>query len=408
MMFVAVEAGFSYFNFRTPGVMILVALLAALFRCAEFLYARLALKPIISVKTSAILSISVGLVLPFALAAATQQFHTHYFGLLILPVLEAALYMRLGITLLVAGLGSCSGLLWVAYAAHFRRPFQLGELLENATLTLLLFAVGALVWALLDLLGKRDAELTARLHDLEVTRGRLIEEEKLSAIGRLAGAVAHEIRNPVAIISSAMEAARSADLSALEREDMGLIALAESRRLEKLTTDFLSYAQPGDLPMSRIDLFTLVGYIASVAKAQALGKRVSIALDIEDGCIVHGNEDQLQQALLNLVRNAIDASPDKGRVSVRCASIGRSIRIAIENQGAAIPDEAVPKIFEPFFTAKAGGTGLGLSIARKIANSHRGTIVLEENIDDRICFVLLLPASREAAADYERRAHIYG
>ena len=401
-MFVVVGAGFSYFNFRTPRVMILVALVAALFRCGEFLSSRTQRKSILPFRSSAVVSIGVGLVLPFALAASTQQFHTHYFGLLILPVLEAALYFSLRSTLLVAGIGSSSGMLWVAYAAQFRPPFQLGELLETATLTLLLFAVGALVWSLLDLLGKRDAELISRMQDLEATRGRLIEEEKLSAIGRLASAVAHEIRNPVAIISSAMEAARSPDLSAMEREDMGLIAFAESRRLEKLTTDFLSYAQPGGLPTSKIDLFLLVGYVASVAKAQALSKRVSIVLDMEGVCIVDGNEDQLQQALLNLVRNAIDASPNDGKVFLRCEPQEGSVRIVIENQGAAISAQAIPKIFEPFFTAKPGGTGLGLSIARKIANSHSGSLTLEINTDERICFVFLMPTCLKAPADDEK------
>ena len=75
--------------------------------------------------------------------------------------------------------------------------------------------------------------------------------------------------------------------------------MPSAARLERLTKDFLSYAQPGDLPRNAVDVFTLVGYIASIAKAQALGKRVSINLNIEEDCLLHGNEDQLQQALLN-------------------------------------------------------------------------------------------------------------
>ena len=87
---------------------------------------------------------------------------------------------------------------------------------------------------------------------------------------------------------------------------------------------------------------------------------------------MYGNEDQLQQALLNLMRNAIEASPDGGAVSVRCDPHGEFVRIEVENQGTAIPAFIVPKIFEPFFTAKSGGTGLGLPIAKKIAEAHDG------------------------------------
>ncbi len=391
-MFVVVELGFSYFNFPTPHAMMLVVVAAVVFRCGELaLSGSHQAPPLHHVRTRALLSICAGILL--SLAAATIQFHTHYFGLLMLPVLEAALYFSLFATLVVAAVSSCSACLWVGYAAHFTPPFQLGELVETATLVLLLFTVGTLVWALLDLLGKREVDLRSRMKELEITRSHLVQEEKLAAIGRLVSAVAHEIRNPVAIISSAMEAAGSASLSAEERADMSNIALTEARRLEKLATDFLSYAQPGDLPRSEIDVFTLVGYIASIAKAQAREKRVSIKLDIEDGCLLHGNEDQLQQALLNLIRNAIDASPDRGQVSVHCGPQGKVVRMAIENQGASIPPRACGKIFEPFFTTKSGGTGLGLSIARKIAETHEGTLTLEQNVEGHIRFELLLPSS---------------
>lgn len=382
--------------------MLLVAAAAILFRTCELALSRNQQTfPSNRTRASAVISIAVGLIVPFALAAATRQFHTHYFGLLILPVLEAALYFSLSTTLVVAALASCSAALWVAYAAHFKPPFQLGELLETATLILLLFTVGTLVWTLLDLLGKQDTELRDRLNDLEATRERLVQEEKLAAIGRLASAVAHEIRNPVAIISSAMEAARSATLSVEEREDMSTIALTEAKRLERLTTDFLSYAQPGDLLRSEVDVFTLVGYIASIAKAQALGKRVSICLNIEDGCVLNGNEDQLQQALLNLMRNAIEASPDGGVVSVRCDPDEDFVRVEVENQGMPIPSHILPKIFEPFFTAKSGGTGLGLPIAKKIAEAHHGTLTLEKNVEGHILFALLLPAAQRTLAPLE-------
>ncbi len=92
------------------------------------------------------------------------------------------------------------------------------------------------------------------------------------------------------------------------------------------------------------------------------------------------------------MRNAIDASPEGGQVSVECELREGLVRIAIENQGPMIPEYAVPKIFEPFFTAKSGGTGLGLSIANKIAERHGGSLKLEQNRADHIQFALLLPA----------------
>lgn len=392
IVFVLVELGFSRFNFPTPHVMLLVAAAAILLRLVELALSTSGDDAALRARSFALISICLGLVVPFALAAATGQFHTHYFGLLVLPVLEAALYLSLPLTLLVATISSGSAMLWVAYAAHFTPPFELGEMLEAATLVLVLYIVGTLVWLLLNLLRQREQELTERLQDLVLTRGQLIEGEKLAAIGRLASSVAHEIRNPVAIISSAIEAAGSASFLIEEREEMSRVALTEARRLEKLTTDFLAYAQPGTAPRTEVDAIALVGYMGSIARAQALTKRVKINVQTEEGCMILGNEDLLQQALLNLLRNAIDASPEFGHVSVRVSRQTETVRIAIENEGPPIPEYAVSKIFEPFFTAKRGGTGLGLPIARKIVESHGGEVLLERNVEECVLFTLLLPA----------------
>ncbi len=392
LVFTLVELAFSHYHFRTPVGMMVIAGLAILMRVLELVFtSRHAPASPDVARSFAAASIVSGLVIPFLLAASTRQFHTHYFGLLILPVLEAALYLSLVATLSVVAVSSASSFFWVAYAADFRPPFQLGELLEATTLVLVFFIVGPLVWSLLDLLGKRETQLERHVRDLEATRAQLVEEEKMAAIGRLASAVAHEIRNPVAIISSAIEAAGSPAFSHEDREEMSRIAVTEARRLEKLTTDFLTYAQPGDAPRKEVDAAALSGYLGSIARAQALSKHVHVEIDAAEGCLVLGNEDQLQQALLNLMRNAIDASPESGRVSVVVGHAKNTVKISIENGGPAIPEYAVSRIFEPFFTAKRGGTGLGLSIAQKVVEAHHGELKLECNREERIVFALLLP-----------------
>src|ERR1700680_4510395 len=155
---------------------------------------------------------------------------THYFGMLILPVLEAALYFSFAITLLISAAASTISLFWVAYAANFTPPFESGEILEASTLVLVYFIVGCLVWLLVHMLRDREEQLRRQVNDLETTRGKLIEEEKLAAVGRLASAVAHEIRNPVAIISSALETSASPSFPPNEREEMSRIAGIEAAR----------------------------------------------------------------------------------------------------------------------------------------------------------------------------------
>jgi signal transduction histidine kinase len=243
------------------------------------------------------------------------------------------------------------------------------------------------------MLRDREEQLRQQLDDLEATRGKLIEEEKLAAIGRLAGAVAHEIRNPVAIISSALETAASASFASKEREEMSRIAGMEAKRLEKLTTDFLSYARPGNASFRQVDATALVGYIVSIVQPQALQKDLQIEVKMCDTCCVYGNEGQLQQVLLNLMRNAIEASPQNGSILITVVKQSReALQIRIENAGPAIPRCAADHIFEPFFTAKEGGTGLGLAIARSIVDRHHGELYLEQNKPDHIVFTVSLPS----------------
>jgi signal transduction histidine kinase len=394
LIFFAAQMLFTTFLTLPPLSVFLLVAFASSLRLIEILYAeQIVTKDKSSSQRFAVSSIAWTLVLALLLAVLTRQPDTHYFGMLILPVLEAAIYFSFAITLLISAAASTISLFWVAYAANFTPPFQSGEILEASTLVLVYLIVGCLVWLLVHMLRDREDQLRQQLDDLEATRGKLIEEEKLAAIGRLASAVAHEIRNPVAIISSALETAASASFASKEREEMSRIAGMEAKRLEKLTTDFLSYARPGNASFRQVDATALVGYIVAVVQPQALQKDLQIEVKMCDTCCVYGNEGQLQQVLLNLMRNAIEASPQNGSILITVVKQSReALQIRIENAGPAIPRRAADQIFEPFFTAKEGGTGLGLAIARSIVDRHHGELYLEQNRPDHIVFTVSLPS----------------
>lgn len=396
LVFFGAQILFALFLALPPRSVFLLCGVGCAARVAEILYFLRHKEPSRKlVRGLARVSILWTLALALAMAIFTHQPDTHYFGLLILPILEAAIYFSFTSTLVVATTSALVSLFWVAYVGHFTPPFSPGEVLESSTLVLVYFIVGSLVWLLVRLLRSREEELRERLNDLEATRNQLIQEEKLSAIGRLASAVAHEIRNPVAIITSSLETAASPRATPLLRDEMSKIANLEAKRLERLTTDFLTYAQPSKAPFRELDISALVGYICSIVRAKSMQKQLSILAPESDPIHVQGNEGQLQQVLLNLVRNAIEASPEGSaiRVDVQTEGSGR-VKITVENRGEPISGTITEKIFEPFFTAKEGGTGLGLAIARSIVERHKGELQLERNETDHIVFAVTLPLSQ--------------
>ncbi len=391
VVFFGVQLGFIQFlPFPPPSVVALVAITCGV-RILEIWFAR----SILNVRAFAVPSIVWSLLLPLFLAILTGQPDTHYLGMSILPILEAAIYFSLTTTLLVALSASAISAFWVAFVAHFHAPILLGEVLESTTLILVYLAVGGLTWLLINILREREEELRQKLEDLRQTRTKLIEEEKLAAVGRLASAVAHEIRNPVAIIASALEASSSTFLSVAERDEMSKIASSESKRLESLTTDFLSYASPAKATVEKLEASLLLGYVVSIVQPQAHAKNLQVGVHIDGPRYIYGNESHLQQAILNVMKNAIEASPPGRTIGV---SLNREsanwLAIKIENAGAAVPDSIVAHIFEPFFTNKVGGTGLGLAIAKKFIEGCNGRLLLERNDPDHIVFTILLPLNK--------------
>lgn len=392
-----------FLPFPPPSVLALVAI-TCFVRILEIWFARNTL----NMRAFAVPSIVWSLLLPLFLAILTGQPDTHYLGMSILPILEAAIYFSLTTTLFVALAASAISVFWVAFVAHFHAPILLGEVLESTTLILVYLAVGGLTWLLINILREREEELRQKLEDLRQTRNKLIEEEKLAAVGRLASAVAHEIRNPVAIIASALEASSSTFLSVAERDEMSKIASSESKRLESLTTDFLSYASPAKATVEKLDAPLLLGYVVSIMQPQAHAKNLEVGVHIDGPGSIYGNESHLQQAILNVMKNAIEASPPGRTVGV---SLNREsanwLAIKIENAGAAVPDSIVAHMFEPFFTNKVGGTGLGLAIAKKFIEGCDGKLLLERNDPDHIVFTILLPVNKhEHGAERQGRSEV--
>ena len=176
-------------------------------------------------------------VLALVLTSLTIRGDTAYYALMLLPILEAAFRLSLGVTIAIIALADFISFLG-AYGLKF------GEYIEAGAMTVIYSVMGVLVWLLVNNLRTREARFARNLEELERTRQQLLADEKLAAIGQLSRAIAHEIRNPVAMISSSLATATRPGLDESEREEMFSIAAKEAQRLERLTTDFLVYARP--------------------------------------------------------------------------------------------------------------------------------------------------------------------
>ena len=233
------------------------------------------------------------------------------------------------------------------------------------------------------------AEQLGKLQDLEM---ELRRRDRLSALGQAAMVIAHEVRNPLGIIKTSTEVVRNrAKLGGAEGKMLGYV-IDEVRRIETLMRDFLDFAQPRPLVRSSFPLRNVIERVAAIA-APELSRR-GITLHIDDGsggARISGDPDQLHQACLNLVLNAMDAMPSGGAIHASLAVNSDTVSLTIRDEGPGVPDAIRQEVFNPFFTTKAKGTGLGLAKVQSVAEAHGGTIACECAPGHGAAFTLALP-----------------
>jgi signal transduction histidine kinase len=336
--------------------------------------------------------IATHLLIAFGIASYSYKSDVQYFALMIPAILQAAFRLSQIATALTVVISDGLIFFWVWHYFRVHPPIDPNSYIEAGTVSLIYAIMGFLVWTLVDHLRKKERELTASLDELEKTEAKLLEEGKLAAVGRFSSAIAHEIRNPVAMISSALATAANRAPGSEENREMYDIATKEAARLERLTTDFLTYARPRTPSMALSDVADSVGYIADICRPRAAANNIQVHCQCDAPLPAEIDSGQLQQALLNLAMNAVEASAPGESVFMRGRREGAQIIIEVENGNGPIPAATVPYIFEPFFTTKSSGTGLGTGIARNIAIAHGGDIVLAQNDAQAIRFILSLPA----------------
>jgi len=319
-----------------------------------------------------------------------------------LPIILAALWFGFR-----GGL-ACALVVSVVYAPHIL--FQWGGTLALEMEKYLEIVLYNIVGGVTGLLAQRERERSVELQKtakgLEESYNKLqaqseriiaIEEqlrraEKLSTLGEMAAVLAHEIRNPLGSIRGTAEILRDDYRPGDPKHEFIEIQIKETERLNRVVEDFLRMARPQATEMGRCslreELETIVTLTASVARQRSIQLTQE---PVADNLTVTGDSEKLRQAFLNIVINALQATPAEGSVTISAVGSDSGCEVRFTDTGPGIDRETLDRIFEPFFTTKPDGTGLGLAVTKKIIEAHNGTLEVESEVGKGTTVVVRLP-----------------
>jgi len=233
------------------------------------------------------------------------------------------------------------------------------------------------------------------------------QAERLSTMGKFAAQIAHEIRNPVAVIKLAMQLMLTQEEFSEKSEKKGEMILTELRRIEELVNHFLQISKPQHPQIRECNIVQLLRDTCALMQGAFLQANVQLMerYEFEGGMFV--DCDQLHQVFLNLLNNAIDAISDGGQIEVvvkRDQEEPDFVVVRVSDTGQGIPEDRLQDIFEPFYTTKSKGTGLGLNNAKQIVEAHGGDMEVESTVDHGTIISIWLPIdARKISAGQDSR-----
>jgi signal transduction histidine kinase len=246
------------------------------------------------------------------------------------------------------------------------------------------------------LMGGVTEEIENVVQRLQQREREVLRADQLAAVGQVAAGVAHELRNPLTSVKMLVQAGLEADhAGGLPPEDLAIIE-HEVRRMETCIQTFLDFARPPVSERRRCDLVPVVRRSVALAEVRARRQGVELSVDLPpDPVELNIDSAQVQQVLLNLLLNALDALPQGGtvRVEIRPATPEEpAVGVRIRDTGPGIAPRIRERLFEPFVSSKETGLGLGLSISRRLVEAHGGTIRGENTPGGGALFAFTLPA----------------
>ncbi len=249
-----------------------------------------------------------------------------------------------------------------------------------------------------DEIGALGREFNAMAAALDEREQRLIRSERLAAVGKIAAQITHEVRNPLSSIG--LNAEMLEEETSGEARKLARAIVKEVDRLTEITEEYLRFARLPRPKLEREDLGELLKSLVAFMHQELEGRGVTVDARIEPSLPIAADEHQLRQALLNLLRNAVEAMRDGGRLTITAALVApndggdvRSVELTIADTGEGIAPDHLAKIFDPFFSTKEGGTGLGLALTQQIIVEHGGRIDVRSEPGRGTTFIVRLVAA---------------
>ncbi len=244
------------------------------------------------------------------------------------------------------------------------------------------------------------AVIQAQTEAIGAARARLLQSEKLSALGQLAAAIAHEVRNPLGVIRSS-----SQNLSETLRDDdeegrrSCSFVIAEIDRLASVVSSLLAFARPLELKPEPVRVEELLDHAVELAAEEMRARGIRIQRRaVADVPLVRADRDLACQLFLGLLSNAAEAAGEGAEVVLEATACNGTVEVVVADSGPGVPAHLRERIFEPFFTTRKRGTGLGLAVAKQIVEAHGGRIRVGDRAGGGACFTVSLPLAEGAAA----------
>jgi two-component system, NtrC family, sensor histidine kinase PilS len=237
--------------------------------------------------------------------------------------------------------------------------------------------------------------LISACEDLSAIRdmeSRMRQADRLATVGRMAANIAHEIRNPLASLTGAIEVLTSPLTADDARERLSQIVARESERLNHIIKNFLEYARPAPLSIATFDVAAAAEEVLLLLEHRVSPGSLKVIREFAPSIPWAVDAQQFRQILWNLCLNAVEAMPEGGELRVSVAVRGETLEVAVSDTGDGIAAADVSHVFEPFFSTKPEGTGLGLALVHRIVQDHGGEIDVRSSPGLGTTFTLMLPA----------------